>query len=454
MKNGPKQDPRFKQGCGFPPGMPSPLALTRYLQTRAVAGPWRLEGDARGPFAGAVVIPSLAEEESLFATLASLARNPAELLAHTLVVVVVNHRQSAAPEEKAANREDLRRLAAGDIPSGLRLAWVDAASPGRELAEKGGGVGLARKIGFDLALPLLGCRDGLSPILVSLDADTLVTPDYLPALVRHFRTVREGGAVIPFRHQPGESRSQQEAIDRYEIFLRHYALGLSLAGSPYAFHTVGSAMACTAGAYVMAGGMNRRSAGEDFYFLQQLAKVAGVAQVRGAQVYPSARISGRTPFGTGPSVARLLAGEREAVLSYHPACFEVLGAWLDLATGPGELSAAAVLAGAGRINIHLREFLEREGFAGVWTRLQGNHSSGAPFRRAFHGWFDGLKTLRLIHHLSAGPLPRLQPEQALPPLLALAGTEPAANPERQLALLRRLQEGAGAKKLVSPARLL
>jgi len=47
---------------------------------------------------------------------------------------------------------------------------------------------------------------------------------------------------------------------------------LQQAGSPYAYHTIGSAFACRAEAYIAAGGMNRRHAAEDFYFLQQLAK--------------------------------------------------------------------------------------------------------------------------------------------------------------------------------------
>jgi hypothetical protein len=38
----------------------------------------------------------------------------------------------------------------------------------------------------------------------------------------------------------------------------------------YAYHTVGSAMAVKAYQYVKVGGMNRRQAGEDFYFIQKL----------------------------------------------------------------------------------------------------------------------------------------------------------------------------------------
>ena len=51
---------------------------------------------------------------------------------------------------------------------------------------------------------------------------------------------------------------------------------MKFAGYPWAMYTVGSAFAVTAEAYVKRGGMNRRQAGEDFYFLQNLAHIGTV----------------------------------------------------------------------------------------------------------------------------------------------------------------------------------
>lgn len=418
---------------------PCPEPLRRYLRTRALPGPWALEGTGRGAFAGAVVIPALAEGDSLFATLASLAANPPELLARFLVLVVVNHRQDAAEADKADNLALLRRLAAGDgVPSGLNLAWVDAASPGRELPAKGGGVGLARKIGFDLALSRLDFA-GPPPVLVSLDADTLVESNYLPAILDHFRTARAGGAVLPFRHQPGATPAGEAAIRRYELFLRHYVLGLSLAGSPYAYHSIGSALACSASAYVKAGGMNRRPAGEDFYFLQQLAKTAGVARLAGTTVHPSARSSARTPFGTGRSVARLLAADPQAVRFYPPAAFEILDGWLKVVTEGWQQGGESLLGRARYLSSALAVYLTGQDFPAVWDRLYRQHRQREARIGAFHGWFDALRTLRLIHHLCSCGHPRVEPEQSLLPLLLRAGLEPAGDPERQLLLLCGLQ---------------
>lgn len=413
-----------------------PASVCRYLATRAVSGPWTLTGGERRDFAGAVVIPALAEGDNLPATLASLAANPAPLLADFLVVLTVNHRADAAPADRADNLATLQGLAAGGLATGLHLHWVDAASPGRELPP-GEGVGLARKIGLDLALSRLDWRR--SPLLVSLDADTLVDTGYLPAVVDHFQQRAAGGALIPFRHRPGADPAEEAAIGRYELFLRHYVLGLALAGSPYAFHSVGSALACRAEAYARAGGMNRRRAGEDFYFLQQLAKTCGVAPLAGTVVRPSSRASHRVPFGTGRSISRLLAGESDAVQFYHPHCFRVVAECLQLVAGHLLAPAEELIDRAEGVAAGLGEYLQREGFLTVWPRLQRNHPRPEARLQAWHGWFDGLKTLRLIHHLSAGPFPRCEPLAAVPPLLRQAGIEPAAALPGLLEQLRRLQ---------------
>lgn len=422
--------------------MPSiPFPIAKYLQTRSIKGPWKIAGTEREDFDGVVVIPALAEGQSLLATLASLAQNPADLLSRFLILVVVNHRQDAPPSDKLDNQQTMQTLAAKN-PSlnGLCLGWVDAASAGLELPIKTGGVGLARKIGLDLSLPLLDYGK-VSPLLISLDADTLVRPDYLLALIRHFQEAEASAAVIPFCHQQGTTEEQESAIQRYELFLRAYVLGLARSHSPYAFHTVGSTMACKAEAYARAGGMNTRAAGEDFYFLQHLAKTGGVAQLRGTVVYPSARASNRVPFGTGRSIFRLLAKEEGVVLFYQTECFQILSDWLDLLVQYVDAPGEEIRIKSRRICSQLTDFLDRIQFPTVWHRLQNNFRTPSTLLAGFHGWFDGLKTMKLIHHLSDGPFPRKEPEEVTPGLLKWAGLEAVQGVTRQLALMRKIQIG-------------
>lgn len=392
-------------------------ARSDYLQHRTLAGPWRLEGEPAGGFARAVVIPALAEFDSLFTTLDSLAANPPASLARTLVVVVVNQRCDAPDELRQENLQTLGRLSAYAASSPLNLGWVDAASPGLELPNRKGGVGMARKLGSDLALTQLAI-DGF---IAFLDADTLVQPDYLPALERHFADATAGAAVIPYCHQPGATSAQQAAIERYELYLRHYVLGLKLAGSPYAYHSIGSALAFRVAAYLRCGGMNLRSAGEDFYLLQQLAKTSGVARLQGTRVFPSARCSARVPFGTGEKVARLMEGEETAVSFYATECFQVLARWLQIVTTGLQRNGDALLQDLTETAPAAAEFLRQAGFCESWGRLQANHCRDEQRLAAFHEWFDALRTLRLIHHLSDVVWPRRQQAAALAPLLRWAG---------------------------------
>ena len=333
-------------------------------------------------------------------------------------------------------------MLSGGEPSlvGLQLAWVDAASPGLELPAKTGGVGMARKIGLDLALTQLNYWEN-PPFLVSLDADTLCRPDYLPSIVTHFQERTAHGAVIPFCHQPGATKEEDQAIRRYELFLRAYILGLSRAGSPYAFHTVGSAMACTAEGYARIGGMNHRGAGEDFYFLQQLAKTGGVSQVKGTVIYPSARTSHRVPFGTGRSMTDLLSRKEGAVLFYRVECFKILANWLALADQNLGLEGRIILEKTLKISPYLYDFLKENRFEIIWEKLQRNFPAPFNLRKGFHAWFDGLKTMKLIHHLSAGPYPRKGPESIMAEFLRWAGLDPVEGSGPQLELLRKVQIG-------------
>ena len=415
-----------------------PPPVQAYRAKRAVATPWRIAGRPNGPFRGAVVIPSLAESHNLPLTLHSLAANPPDLLARFMILVVVNQRDDASTEERADNRATLELLQAWQQDYGLEhLHWVDAASTGTELPPKQG-VGLARKIGLDLALGHLEYSTG-DPLLVCLDADTIVQPDYLAAIGRHFGTTGGGGASIPFRHRRALDSLGQAAIDRYELFLRAYVLGLEQARSPYAFHTVGSAMACRASAYVAGGGMNRRLAGEDFYFLQQVHKTSGVAPLSGTCVHPSPRASRRVPFGTGRSVGDMLAAGEGRLLFYQPRLFSVLGEWLACVAAHPEADGAELLRRAGRISPHLGEFLEQTGFGAAWANLLRHNSGKERLLTAFHGWFDAFRTMRLLHHLSDRAFPRLPPEQGVGPLLERAGHAVPADVSGMLEQLRYLQ---------------
>ncbi|MEN8165042.1 MAG: glycosyltransferase family A protein [Acidobacteriota bacterium] len=372
----------------------------------------------------AVVIPVLAESETLFQTLRSLAENPAEELKDTLVVCVVNNRAEpyARADQIADNQKALKQLEEIAQGHALRLAYIDASSPGKELGPKMG-VGEARRIGLDSALGVLCLNEKPEGLLISLDADTLVEPGYLRAIGEHFASCDAGAGVVAYHHPIPEEPERRVAMILYELFLRYHELGLRSAGSPYAWPTVGSTIVVRGDAYVAAGGMNRKQAGEDFYFIQQLVKTSTVSRIDSTIVCPSNRASDRVPFGTGAGIGRHLAGDDGLFRVYHPEGYRVLGAWLDLVCESLDASAEALLEGAGAINPELECFLNQRGFAEIWPGLKQNAPDLAGLEAQFHRWFDAFKSLKLMHHLRDHGYPPMAIEEAVADLLPSIGAE-------------------------------
>ncbi|WP_029915385.1 glycosyltransferase family 2 protein [Pelobacter seleniigenes] len=407
--------------------------LDKYLRSRAISAPWTITGVSRRDFKALLVIPALAEQEQLPLTLASLARNAGVLLGQTLLLVVVNNHATAAATAKEDNQQLLCWLQSCCCP-GLQLAWVDVASTGLELPA-GEGVGLARKIGFDLGLEYLDWHN--DPLLISLDADTLVDENYLSAVFAHFARSKAAGAVIPFRHQVAVTPERERAIRDYELYLRSYLFGLQVAGSPYAYHSIGSALCCRAAAYVAAGGMNRRLAAEDFYFLQRLAKIDRVDFVAGTVVRPAPRYSERVPFGTGRTLREQVEDGRRGYRFIGKEGFDLLRRWLALARENIDAPAQVICLQAEKLSAGLAGYLAEVDFVTVWAKLQRNHRPGQQRLRAFQGWFDALRTRQLLTRVDGTA--SAEPVEVVAELLAWGGCAAPETLAAQLRLLERLQ---------------
>jgi hypothetical protein len=437
--------------------------VTRYLERRTLSDQWPLLNAPSAACRSIVVIPCLGEYPGILDTLGDLSNGAAS--DESLVIVVVNNRvatpasdssrdpaqdstQVPAPEatnDIALNAQTLAALQDWDQRR-LRVAWIDASSPGSELPAKQG-VGLARKIGLDWGLQILAAQDDLSVPLVCLDGDTRVDPDYLHALHSFFDAPSRWAGILPYAHPIDGDAAQQAAILCYEFFLRYHATHLAWAGSPYGYHAIGSAMACTAAAYAAISGMNRRQAGEDFYFLQQLAKTGSIEVVSGTVVRPSGRPSHRVPFGTGRRVQRFLDGTNEEYQLYHPNSYEIIRQWLQLAGA--DRDCEMMMQSAADIHPQLATFLLEQKFTDTWNRMRRQSSPSQEARHAqFHEWFDGFRTLKLIHHLRDTLWSDAPMFEAIGMLLSRIGVEPvvdltaplSTNLASQQALLQQLRE--------------
>jgi hypothetical protein len=188
-----------------------------------------------------------------------------------------------------------------------------------KLPQKWAGVGLARKTAMDEALYRFNILNLPEGIIVSLDADTLVEKNYFQAITEHFRIHKEdAGATVRFSHPTeGFPERQVLGIKLYEQYLWYYKHALEYSGYPHALYTIGSAFAVKADAYLKRGGMTRRKAGEDFYFLQTLTQTGHVGEINTTCVYPSARVSQRVPFGTGPFMKKWMDGSEVGYYTYN-----------------------------------------------------------------------------------------------------------------------------------------
>ena len=255
------------------------------------------------------------------------------------------------------------------------------------------GVGKARKIGADIACFLFNKQQILSPYLHSTDADASLPENYLTA-TNALKKDDVACCYNFFHHSPIEEVNS--ANQQYELALKYYVAGLRYAQSPYAFFTIGSVIAIRFDAYIAVRGFPKKSAGEDFYLLNKVAKLGHIAWLSDATIKLEARESDRVPFGTGPAVSKIIALMRndEAYCYYHPRVFELLREAYQVLP---EIVAHRhdIEQCLQQLPSILQKAFESIGFIGFLKKQMS--ASDEQFLRQFHVWFDAFKTLKLIH---------------------------------------------------------
>ena len=430
--------------------------IDTYLQKYSVGEKWELTANDTDNISQVVVIPAYAEIEMLSSTLASLAQNPSSALEYSFIMCVINNKDDSPAAVKEDNlktieyldalvkKKPLRKFNAGKelyplwaglAGARLKLGYIDASSQGHEIPQNAGGVGMARKIGMDMALRLLEKSSSPLNLILSLDADTLVMNNYLSAIKKYFSAGVKTG-IVAYEHQMPLDDARQAAICCYEIFLRYWVLGLKYAKSPWAFHSIGSTIVTSTEAYLGVRGMNKRTAGEDFYFLNKLAKTGKIDYIKDTCVYPSARSSNRVPFGTGKRIQRFLAGDcKEEYRLYDPRIFKVLADWLQLMKNQFICGEDEILMKAQRIHPRLKSFLKESGFPLVWSKICRSVKDEKTLARQYNDWFDGFKTLKLINYFTAEVYPEINMFEALERIFSMSGTGFKLNAEKEIPAL-------------------
>lgn len=334
-----------------------------------------------------VVIPAF-HEDRLETTLESLEANVVSG-EKIVVIVVLNYPHKLRDEWSAFHTDQYDALIRQKSRyQNFELMVIRAF----DLPEKRTGVGAARKIGMDQALRIFAntVSDG---VIMCLDGDCTVSVEYLKTCNRYSSDDGCNTLVIPFEHSLEDvSASLKEGILAYELHLRYYKNALKWTGFPYAFHTVGSSMGVRASVYGKLGGMNRRKAGEDFYFLNKCFAYGGVVEATGVKVFPSARVSDRVPFGTGRAQEEWLKNRRYEN-TYHIDCWRDLRLLLEAGDSVREQEQEM------EIPDYFMPFLEKIQFRKNSMQIRNRSSSDKQYRKHFYQWFDGFMVMKFLNFL-------------------------------------------------------
>lgn len=346
-----------------------------------------------------VVIPCY-NEPDILSTLKTLSEcYPPK--AKVAVIIVINSAEDSPDEALAQNLKTLSFVSTWKQQNSGNFLDIHTLHV-KNLIRKFAGVGWARKIGMDEVVKQLSAAGREDGIIVSFDADSIVAPNYLQEIEQSFdRNPEYNFFTIDFAHpiqSTGLSDFEREGIIRYELHMRYYRNAMEWIGYPHSIHTVGSSFALRASAYVKSGGMNRRKAGEDFYFLHKLVLLGPYGNINSTTVFPSARTSDRVPFGTGAAMKKWVEGNAELMTTYSFDAFISLKPIFEcpsLFLGMNETYLRDVF---NNYPAALKSYINESGTVKEILELQANCSNSFTFTKRFFHRFNAFWILKYLNY--------------------------------------------------------
>jgi len=295
----------------------------------------------------------------------------------------------------------------------------------KDIPEKHAGVGLARKIGMDEAVRRFnGCNNNKG-IIAGFDADAVCNQNYLIEIEKHFRQYpRTVGCSFYFEHPlSGDKYSEDnyKAIVLYELYLRYYIEALRFSGFPYAYHTLGSSFAVGVEAYIKQGGMNRRKAGEDFYFLHKIIPLGNYYEINSTCIYPSPRSSDRVPFGTGAAIEKIVKNKDTLYPAFHPDAFNDLKIFFNHIGILYQISTSQMETWLKKNPESISRYLMQTDFYNAVENVNRNSAGKTAFIKRFFNWFNGLQVLQFLNYSHESVFNKIPVEAATRDLLQKGG---------------------------------
>ena len=366
--------------------------MTPYLQQRTLFPPQIRTKPSLN--LGIVVVIPAHDEEFLLLSLMTLKKCD-RTRCDVEVIVVINSsekEEEAIKEKNWAIAQQAEDWAKKNKRAGIKFSIMHHP----DLNPKHAGVGLARKIGMDEAswrFEKIGNPNG---VIVCFDADSRCKSNYLTSIEKHFLANPKCPATTIYFEHPLCGADFEEpiydAIILYELHLRYYIQAQRFSGFPRAFHTVGSSMAVRCKDYQKQGGMNKRKAGEDFYFLHKFTQSPYFTELNSTCVIPSPRPSHRVPFGTGKAVAGLVKNK----LKYDTYALE---SFMELKQLFDQIPSLyeSFEKGLSPISEPLKAFLDAVKFESKYQEIKQNTSNLESFKKRFYQWFDAFLLMKYVH---------------------------------------------------------
>ena len=413
--------------------------MTPYLKKSALF-PAQIHGAPHQDLNLVVVIPVYREKELLISLQSIADCHPPQRAVE--IIVVFNDSEEDTKKAKKENQTMYQKAGDWGLAHSNALCKFHILYHSN-LPARHAGVGLARKIGLDEAVYRLEQAGNPKGILSCYDADSNCDKNYLVELENHFlKQPKLKGCSIYFEHPIKGNNFDPaiyQAIIQYELHLRYYIHAQRFAGFPYAFQTIGSSMAVRADAYQQQGGMNRRKAGEDFYFLHKFIPLGQFDELRTTRVIPSPRTSERVPFGTGRAVGTLIKSQ-EDLTTYAPQSFIDLQAFFRILPEFFKAKKNTIEVTIADSSEAIQAFLILINFNDKLIEIRGNTTSLKSFEQRFFRWFNAFMIMKYLHFCRDNFYENLPVAEAARWLLKNYHQQSVTNRHKSINLLERYRE--------------
>ena len=392
-------------------------SLNQYLETYAEKESREIS-DFAYSYRFVVVIPVCNEEPDCFNQIFSQITDDA-----ILVILVVNSPENHMQSKDWQKQNNLlieylhdssikiNRLLSNCnlIKSNFRydILLVDRNSGHLQIPEKFG-VGLARKIGCDIALKLFAEGKIEKPWIFSTDADVILPHDYFKNPVDDNDSY--SALVLDFEHiSDDEVLTQLQFL--YDLKIRYYHAGICFVGSRYNYIPLGSTLIISMYCYPQVRGFSKRSAGEDFYLLNKLAKIKPVKYCHeSSKISINSRISDRVPFGTGPALQKIAdLNCTDEYCYYNPDCFVYLKKWMNYLQSLWQENNLQIDQPKDEL---LSELFNEFNCFNAFQKAKKQINSKEKWNQFIHEWFDAFRTLKAVHFFDK-KFPRLNCQSLL-----------------------------------------